>query len=105
MADMILDQLGQLDALLGRARRDVLLGMGVTYGEGARATLAAALAAEDRTRVRLEAHRLRGAVAPFGVQSLVALLQQLETTGAVGAAEIDAALAEFVDACRAALAS
>lgn len=102
---MVLDQLEQLEALLGRAQRDVLLLMGVTYGERARVALAVALNGGDERLARQEAHRLRGAVAPFGAEPLVEVLQRLETTGGVDAAEIDARLSAFIGACAAALAA
>lgn len=101
---MILDQLDQLDALLGRTARDRLLALGVTHGEQGRAALAAAFSADDGAGVRAEAHRLRGAVAPFGVPALVAMLERVETVGDVPAGEIDAGVAAFIQACRAALA-
>lgn len=100
---MILNALPDLDALLGREKRDALLRLGVAHGEQGRAALAAALAAGDRARVAAEAHRLRGAVAPFGAEALVALLKRVEFGEAVAADEVDAGMAAFVDACRAAL--
>ena len=100
---MILDQLDSLETLLGRAGRDRLLALGVLHGEEGRIALARAFASGNTAQVRAQAHRLRGAVAPFGAAALVALLLRVETAGDVPAGEIDEALAALVEACRRAL--
>lgn len=100
---MMLDALPDLTSLLGRDQVRVLLQLGVAHGERGRLALLDAAAADDAARVRAEAHSLRGAVAPFGVASLAALLKRVEE-GDAPVVEADAALIEFVAACRAALA-
>lgn len=103
MADTILTALPDLEALLGRAQRDQLLRMGVIHGERVRTAIADGLAAGDDARVRTEAHRFRGAVAPFGAAALADLLRRVEGGEGVPGTEVDAAVADFVAACRAAL--
>lgn len=98
---MILHALSDLQSLLGREQRDLLLRLGVTHGARGRAAFAEAAA--DPARLRAEAHALRGAVAPFGASELVALLLRVEKGEAVAASEVDAAIATFVAACETAL--
>ncbi|HEU0045676.1 hypothetical protein [Sphingomonas sp.] len=99
---MVLDALPDLEALLGREQRDMLLRLGVTHGERARVAIAEAFVRGDVRGVKSEAHALRGAVAPFGVGDLVASLAKAEK-GDMVAREVDAAIASFVAGCRAAL--
>lgn len=101
---MILPALADLEALLGVEQCRTLLRLGVTHGEQGRAALADAWTAGDDARLRAEAHALRGAVAPFGVADLAALLARVEAGNPVAPGEVDAAMAAFVAACRAALA-
>lgn len=100
---MILDALPDLEALLGREQRDTLLRLAVTHGERSRGVLADALAVGDLARMKAEAHALRGAVAPFGAAGLQALLRRVESGATEAAAAVDAEVAAFVLACRAAL--
>lgn len=100
---MTLEALADIEALMGREGRDRLLHLGIDHGERARAAIAAAVRAGDAGTAKQEAHGLRGAIAPFGAPALADLLQRFEAGETDLAGAVDAAVADFVGACRAAL--
>lgn len=87
-----------LDQLLGREQRDVLLHMAIDHVERSLAVIATA----GQATARGEAHALRGAVAPLGADVLAALLARVEAgeAGLLGA--LSGAATAFIAACRAA---
>lgn len=104
-AAMILETLPDIEALLGREQCDDLLRLAVDHAEQSRAAIAAALAAGDGPAARAETHRLRGAVAPFGVPELADLLRRSESGETLPEGAVDAGVDAFVAACRGALAN
>lgn len=89
-----------LDALLGRAQRDTLLGMAITHAERSLGVIEGG----DVAVARAEAHGLRGAVAPLGADLLVAALRAVELGETPVTPALRAEVERFVAACRAALA-
>ena len=74
-------QVAALEAALGRAGRDRLLGLIAEHARSGGRAVADAAAAGDEARARREAHGLRGAMASVGAAALTAVLRDIEHEG------------------------
>lgn len=97
-------RLAEVEELLGREGRDLLLRLAIDHARAGVAAIHAAAAAGDTVAARREAHGLRGAVAGVGATELAAVLARVEREG-TGFDALDPAAERLIVAAEAVLES